>query len=73
MATRKTRRYGRGPANELRDRFRDRRVDKRTDLLRRIRNSISHGARPVGADAQKLLSDEDQLAEFLKAVADGLS
>lgn len=58
---------------KLKDRIKDGLVDKRTGLLRRIRNSISHGARPVGSDAQTLLAHEEQLAEFFEAVADALS
>ncbi|MDT8410433.1 MAG: TIGR02221 family CRISPR-associated protein [Wenzhouxiangellaceae bacterium] len=38
---------------------------KAIDLLRRLRNATAHGARPVGADAQRLLASEEKLNRFL--------
>lgn len=40
------------------------------DLLNRVRNSLLHAVRPIGRDAQQLVSSRDRLGGFLERAAD---
>ena len=40
------------------------------DLLNRVRNSLLHAVRPVGADAQQLIASPSKLSEFLSHAID---
>jgi len=46
---------------------------KSFSLLRRLRNAIAHSARPVGADAQRLLAAEEKLKQFLSKMIEELN
>lgn len=56
----------------LEDRIRNGEAPRNIRLLRRLRNAIAHGARPVGADAQRLIGSEDELRAFLNELVDEL-
>ncbi len=57
----------------LEDRIKRNEAPRNIRLLRRLRNAIAHGARPVGADAQRLIASEEKLQEFLSHLIEELA